>query len=407
MPYISELLNNKIYDSSDSIIGRLEDILINPKNGSFSPLEFLVIKTSPGREIKFVPYDHVENFTTSEISLKHQFPKIAQDGLPPGMAYTYLKKEVLDRQIVDVAGTRVVRVNDLRIGNFDNRVCVLAIDPSFRGLLRRMGFGEAFLGRFIKVNLIDWRQAQLVENAGPLQLNTMAEHLSHLHPADLANIVEDLDVKHGSTLLASLEADEAAKVLEEVDPSWQNILVKYLGPEKASKILPHMSTDEIVDLVKTFSNEEADRFMSEFQEGRAEKIEKLISYPDNTAGGLMTLDYVTVRPDWTVKQVVAEVKKMSPGLRSIVYLYVTQENGQFYGVVSLRRLLVAPQTALIKDIVKVLTSASTLRATDKMEKIIQLMTRYNLYTAAVLDREKKLVGIVTIDDVMRQLFPSA
>lgn len=407
MPYISELLNNKIYDSSDSIVGRLEDILIISKKGSFSPLEFLVVQTLPARDIKFVPYEFVENFTGSEISLKNLFPKIALQQLPPE-PYIYLKRDVLDQQIVDVAGTRVVRVNDLRIGNFDNRTSVLAIDSSFRGLLRRVGLTGNFFGILFKVNLIDWRQAHLLgSRGGALQLNTVAEHLSHLHPADMANIVEELDVKRGSSLLASLEEREAAKVLEEVDPNWQNILLKYLAPEKASKILAHMSPDEIVDLVKTFSEPEARIFLSQVSGGKAESVQKLISYKDNTAGGLMTTELVTVRPECTVAQAIEEVKKVSPTLRSIVYVYVTEADGRFVGVVSLRRLIIAPPEAGIKKLAKQLNLASTLKPSDKIEKIIKFMTRYNLYTAAVLDKEKKLLGIVTIDDVMRQLFPTA
>ncbi len=406
MPYISELLNNKVYDSSDSIAGKLEDILISSKNGSFSPLEYLVVKTIPGREIKFVPYSAVENFTSSEISLKNLFGSIALDRLPD-QPFIYLKKDVLDQQIVDVGGTRVVRVNDLRIGNFDNRTCVLAIDPSFRGLLRRLGLGSSFISSLFKVNLIDWRQAQLFERQGTVQLNTMVEHLAHLHPADLANILEDLDVKHGSRLLESLEEKEAAKVLEEVDPTWQNILVKYLGPEKAGTILNHMSTDEIVDLAKTFTNEESRKFLSQVQGGKAADIAKLAEYPDNTAGGLMTVEYVSARPDWTVSQTIEEVKRQSSDFRSIVYIYVTDDQHKFVGVVSLRRLIAAPPTDVIKNMAKRLTAASVLKPEDKMQKIIRLMTRYNLYTAAVLDEDKRLVGIVTIDDVMRQLFPAA
>lgn len=406
MPYISELLNNKIYDSSDSIVGKLQDILIRPKDGQFSPLEYLVVKTFPDSRLTFVPYEFVENFTGTNITLKNLFAKIALDQLPD-TSFIYLKRDVLDQQIVDVGGTRVVRVNDLRIGNFDNRTCVLAIDPSFRGLLRRLGLEYGIFSSFYKVNLIDWRQAQLLGGSGTLQLNTMAEHLAQLHPADLANIVEELDVKKGSSLLASLDVSEAAKVLEEVDPTWQNILVKYLGPEKASKILAHMSSDEIVDLAKTFTTEESRKFLSEMQGGRAEHIAKLASYPDNTAGGLMTLEFVTVRSDWTVEQAIEEIKKKSSAYRSIVYVYVVDEQGKFYGVVSLRRLITAFAGQTIKHLAKRLSHASVLKAEDKMQKIIELMTRYNLYTAAVLDIDKKLVGVVTIDDVMRQLFPTA
>lgn len=404
MPYISELLHNKISDSSDSVIGKLEDILISPKGGAFSPLEFLVIKTLPDRQIRFVPYNFVENFTSKTISLKNLFSGISMDRLPPG-PYIYLKQEVLDRQIVDVAGTRVVRVNDLRIGNFDNKMCVLGIDSSFRGLLRRLGLEETYLARLFKVQLIDWRQAQLLDK-GPLQVNAMAENLGNMHPADLANIVEELDIKHGSRLLASLDSSRAAKVLEEVDPEVQTVLVKYLGPERAEKILANMSSDELVDLVKTFSAPEARAILAKAGV-RGQALEKLIDYPDNTAGGLMTLDFVNASGDWTVQQTIEEIQRVSDKIRSIVHIYVTDPDGSFKGAVSMRRLILAKKDQLMGQMAKDFPAHSTLKPGDKTQKIIKLMTKYNLYTAAVVDKDKKLVGVVTIDDIMRQLFPTA
>lgn len=162
MPYISQLLNNKIFDSSDAKVGKLDDILILLKEGSFDPLEFLVIKT-PQKQTLFVPYEAVANFSSSQISLKNLFSKIALSELPADKSYVYLKKGVLDKQIVDIVGTRVVRVNDLRIGTVDNKMCVLGIDPSFRGLLRRLGLTNTFLAKPFDVKLIDWRQAKLLE----------------------------------------------------------------------------------------------------------------------------------------------------------------------------------------------------------------------------------------------------
>lgn len=404
MPYISELLNNKITDSSDAVVGKLEDILIEPKEGAFEPLEFLVIKDKSGAR-KFVPYEYVENFTSSQISLKNLFGKIALDELPKEQ-FVALKKEVLDQQIVDVAGTRVVRVNDLRIGNFENKMCVLGIDPSFRGILRRLGLGDSVLVKPFDVKLIDWRQAKLLQGSAELQLDTAADSLSRLHPADLANLVEDLDVKSGSRLLASLESSRAAKVLEEVNPEVQTVLVKYLGPERAGKILNHMSSDELVDLVKTFSEPEARAILARTGP-RGQALEKLIDYPDNTAGGLMTLDYVHARPDWTVQQTIDEIQRVSDKIRSIVHIYVTGEDGKFKGAVSMRRLLLADKGELIGKMAKDFPAHSTLKPHDKIQKIIRLMTKYNLYTAAVIDKEKKLAGVVTIDDIMRHLFPSA
>ncbi|MCX6797265.1 MAG: CBS domain-containing protein, partial [Candidatus Doudnabacteria bacterium] len=393
MPYISELLDNKITDSTESAVGKLKDILIRPKSGQhFPPLEFLEVQKAQDKETVYVPYEFVANFTSSKITLKTIFNKIALPALPES-DFICLKRDVLDKQIVDVAGTRVVRVNDLRIGFVEDKMCVLGIDPSFKGLLRRLNLDETLLGRPFKVKLIDWRQAELLNgtSGAPLQLKTVSENLSHLHPADLANIVEELDIKHGSSLLVSLDVKEAAKVLEELDPRLQKILVKYLGPEAASKIISQMSTDEFTDLVKSFSTQEAGAFLAKIDSLKTKRVEQLIDYPDNTAGGLMTLDFVSVRPDWKVGQAVEEIRKLSSGFRSIVFIYVIDEAGKFYGVVSLRRLLISTPETDISQIFKALPLISTLRPKDKVEKIVRIMTKYNLFTAAVVDDANKLV----------------
>jgi magnesium transporter len=403
MPYISELLHKQVTDSSDSLVGRLEDILISPKNGEFSPLKFLVIRAKD-KTLSFVPFEFVENFNSTEIRLKNLFLNIAKKELPKEI-FIYLKKEVLDRQIVDISGTRIVRVDDLRIGNFEGKMSVLGIDTSFRGLMRRIGLDNFILSKFFKAHFIDWRQAQLLDG-GPLQLNSPGKNFTHLHPADLANIVEELDVKRGTNLLTSLDEKQAAKVLEELDTDQQNIFVKYLGPEKAVKILAEMSSDEITDLAKTFSESEASEFFSKLGI-KSQNIKKLIEYGDNTAGGLMSVEFVSMLTTATAEEAIEEVKKQSPIFRSIFFVYVTDEEGKFEGVVSLRRMITAKQGATMKDLAKNLRSHLILRPTDKIQKIIKLMTRYNLFSAAVVDKNKKLVGVVTIDDVMNQLFPSA
>ncbi|MCL5435467.1 MAG: CBS domain-containing protein [Patescibacteria group bacterium] len=406
MPYISQLLNNKITDSSDEVVGKLQDVLIEHKTGSFAPLEYLAVKTiAANPELVFVPYSLVENFSRDKISLKSLFSKITPAKLTESQ-FTFLKRDILDKQIVDVGGTRVVRVNDLRIGNFENHTCVLGIDASLRGLLRRLGL-EA-LGAFLKrqVGLIDWRQAQLLES-GPLQLNTASEDLGRLHPADLANIVEELDIQQGSKLLEALSEAEAAKVLEELEPNLQAVLIKYLGSEKAGKILARMSSDEIVDLIKTFSSREAQALLLGIGNGRAQSVAKLMHYDDDTAGGLMTTDFVRVDPEWTVSMTVEEIRSQSPKMRSILYVYAASADGAFAGVASMRRLLISPPETLIKKLIKKIPYRSTLRPNDPVRRILKIMTKYNLYAAAVLDREKKILGIVTVDDVLRRLYPSA
>lgn len=404
MPYISHLLNTKIKDSADVIVGKLDDILVVPRTGEYPALEFLAVKMSQDKRTVYVPYEYVENLSREEITLKNLLSTITlQERVAHGLVQ--LRRDVLDQQIVDIKGVRVVRVNDLRIGMFENRMSVLGIDVSFLGLLRRLGMEWMDKPGLFKVNLIDWRQTNFMH--GLLKLDTVQQKMNKLHPADLANIVEDLSVKHGSKLVISLDADAAAQVLEEVDPHLQKILVKYLGPEQVSNIVGRMTDDEIVDLVKMLPRHEARLFLSQVQGGQLKKIEQLLSYPDNTAGGLMTVDFASVRPHWTIREAIEEVKKASPKLRSVLYVYVTGEDGYYFGKFSLRWLVISSPDMKVKEILKHYSPPQPLRPNQKVKDTATIMTKYNLLTAPVLDSKHRLMGIVTIDDVMSHLVPKA
>ncbi len=400
MLYLSQILNSKVTDSSDKAVGRLKDILIKSKAGVYSPLDFLLIKDRQGKEF-CIPYEYVENLSKEEVSLKSLFENIATD--IPDDESTYLMRDVMDQQIVDVAGARVVRVNDLKIGLFENRMSVLGIDVSFRGLMRRLGLTGLDIFNLLPVKLIDWRKAQKVR--GVLKLDTISDELKRLHPADLANIVEDLSLRQSAKLMKTLDVTFAAQIVEEMDPNAQKMLVNYLGPEKAAKIIEKMSPDEIADLIHALSKTEAKHLLSYLQNGKLKKVEKLIKYEEDTAGGLMTPDFMTGRPEWTVKKTIEEIKKLSPSMRSMLYVYVTTEEGVFVGAVSLRRLLTAENKQTLGDLIKRLPNTSTLKTDQKLRSIVHVMTKYNLYTAAVLDENKKMVGMVAIDDVMRHISP--
>lgn len=404
MLYLSQLLDRKVYDSADNVIGRLSDVLIASKPGEYAPVEFLFVKLRGKKGSVYIPYEYVETLSPSDISLRILFNKTPTEKSVADK-YLMLREHVLDKQIVDMAGARVVRVNDLRLGNFDKAMCVLGIDVSTGGLIRRMGLNYFGFFDFLKINLIDWREAQPVH--GSLKLDTIAENLNKLHPADLANIVEDLNMKHSSRLVKSLDARSAAVVLEELDPELQKVLIKYWGPEQSSKILSQMPVEEIVDLMKMLPKEEARRFLSHIKDSKLKKIENLIIYPDNTAGGLMAVDFISIRPDWSVGRAISEIKKASSSNRSILYVYVVDAEENFYGIISLRWLLISPPQKKIRKLLKTPVTHSILHPDDKIEKIIEIMTKYDLFTAAVINDKNKLIGVVTIDEVMRHLFPHA
>lgn len=404
MPYLSQLFDRRVTDSADHFVGTLKDVLIKPKVGKYVPLKFLAIVTPKHKHPIYIPYDVVENFSTEEVSLKVLFRKIRRK-TKISTSYISLRQNVLDQQIVDMSGARVVRVNDLRIGNFAGQMSVLGIDISTKGLMRRLGLGWLDFFNLLKVNLIDWRHAHTVHRA--LKIDTVAQRLNRLHPADLANIIEDLNIKHGSKLVKALDVKAAAKALEEVEPNLQKLLVKYLGPKQASDILSQMSIEEIVDLMRMLPASEAKQYLEKLRNDKKKSVQKLLVYPDDTAGGLMTVDFITVRPDWTAERVIEEIRKASNMMSSLLYVYVTDEGGVFKGVVSLRWLMLASPEKKMSELAKELPPGSSLHVNQQIEEIMNIMTKYDLFTAVVLDHHHKLVGVVAIDDIMRHLVPNA
>lgn len=401
--YLSRLLKTDVTDSSDQVVGRLKDVLIQNRSGKYAPLLFLLVEQKKSHHLMYIPMEYVSNLSKEEISLKNLIGTIPQT--EPEGRYIYLDRDVMDEQIVDLEGARVVRVNDLRIAMFENVMCVLGIDVSFRGILRRLRLTWMDIFSVFKVQLIDWSKTRMVK--GTVKLDTVSDALVELHPADLANIIEDLTVKQGSKLVDALDAKAAAQVMEEMDPAMQKMIIKYLGPERAHDIVEKMSVDETVDLLQMLPKAEAKKFLSYLQESTSKKVSNLIEYPDDTAGGLMTTEYVEAEPDWTVEQVVAEVRRLSANFRSLLYVYVTDANDTFLGAISVRNLLLAKPVDTVRMIMKVVPESSILTVGLKIKEIIEVMTKYNLFMAAVVDEKKRLVGVVTIDDVMRHLAPHA
>ena len=195
--YLSKILGAKIQDSADRTMGALKDIVIRPQPGTYAPLQALCVKDRKSKKIFYLPYHYVENIGVGEMSLNILQEKIIEYKLT--QEDILLLRDVMDQQIVDTAGARVVRVNDLKLGEVEGEMCVLGIDISTRGLLRRLGLTKTGLFNWLHVDLIDWQQAQPVK--GILKLETLSRDLVKLHPADLANIVEKLNVKQGRALV--------------------------------------------------------------------------------------------------------------------------------------------------------------------------------------------------------------
>ena len=401
MLFFSDLLGLKILDQAENKPGHLEDVVIDiVSDEDYPSISGVVIKS--GGTKKYIASSHIESFSNQCVLLNKNADETISE-IPGDGRLIFLKDSVLDKQIVDLAGIRVVRVNDLEFGMVKGRMSLVAIDIGKLGILRRLGL--SFIFKMLKPELLEWKNVQLVGDK--LQLFIGVKEIVKLHPADIANIIEKLNLNQQSELLQAMDQKTAARVLEELEPEIQKILVQNLGPERAASILQKMSIDELVDLMQILPDRKTGEFISSLPSESTQKVKKIIEYDENTAGGLMTTEYMSGFPENTVAEVTDQIKKASQSHRGMYFVYVVDGQNNFYGVISLRGLIVAGKDEKLKDLVDAENLIPTAKVNQDVLQVASLMTKYNLLSVAVLDDDSKLLGVVTVDDIMRHFVPHA
>lgn len=400
MIFFAHYLNAEVIDSTEKTVGHLRDMIARAGE-SYPIIEAIVIRESHSRKNVFIPISAIENFGYPEITLKARYEKIEK--YTPSENDFWLYKDIIDKQIVDVAGTRVVRVNDVQLGKVEDSLRVLAIDIGAKGLLRRIGMDKWKIFKFFEPKLIDWKNVQLIN--GSLRLKTISADLQKLHAADLANIVEELAPRQGLSLLNALEPEKAAKVFQELNPVQRRFVIDLLGEQQAKTMLENVPIDDLVDFIKTLSFKESNRILSYLKQEKRQTVEKFIEYPNDTAGGLMTSDFVKVDPEWTVGETINYLKQVSKKFRSLFFIYLTDSEDKLLGVVSVRTLIVKDLIDPLKKVMKSLKKIHVVHPNTSVKRVAEIMTKYNLFSIAVTDKNHKLVGIITVDDVMRCLMP--
>lgn len=402
MLFFSAILGGEIKDQADVVVGKVEDVVIKITESGF-PRVFGVMIVDKQKAKKMIPAVHIETFGKDYLTLKNTLDE-AVLSVPDDKSLVPLKEVVLDRQIVDMAGIRVVRVNDLQFGIVQGQMCLVALDIGKLGLLRRLGLGGLNFFNFLEPELLEWKNVRLLGDK--LQLSMNSKEMIKLHPADIANIIEKLNLNQGSELLQSLDKKTAAQVLEELEPQLQKILVQNLGADRAVSVMQKMSIDELVDLLQMLPDYKSKEIMQSLPSDSTQKVKKILEFDEDTGGGLMTTEYVSALLGNTVKEVVEKIKKSYQSHSSVYFVYIIDEGSVFKGVVSVRKLLVSEPGQTMKELVSGENKATATPNQDILE-IAALMTKYNLTSVAVLDEHKKMLGVITVDDVMRHFVPHA
>ena len=408
MVYISDLTGKSVADLDGERIGSVEDIIASVHSEIPHP-KIVAIVVKRQRDSLLVPYSDIAVLIAPAIPLNRRLRDIVP--YHPQEHDLYLVRDVLDKQIIDTDGMRVVRVNDLELARVNGHIYVANVDIGGLGLLRRLGLAKAAtslanrLGRPFPLGVISWDDVELLPGDQPIRLKVPGERMADLHPADLAEIISDLGRVESNRFLESLDVKTVADTLEEIEPDFQASLIEAMPDERVADVLEEMAPDEAADLLGELSEDRSQELLNLMEREEAEDVRKLLAYPEDSAGGIMTTEYVSVSAALTAQQVMRLLRSSANEAETIFYVYVIDNTGSLEGVISLRDLVLAePETPVGEFMARRLVTADLL---DSQDDVAQAIAKYNLLAVPVVDESRRLHGIVTADDALDKIIPTA
>ena len=408
MAYMSDLMGKPVADVDGEYVGNLEDLIACIRGEMPHPIVVaLVVKRSGG--MLMIPFSDVVVLVAPAIPLA----KRVKDIVPyqPAESDLFLARDVLDKQIIDTDGVRVVRVNDLELARVNSHFYVANVDVGGMGLLRRLGLAkpaQSLMGRFkreLPPSFISWDEMEFLPGDQPMRLKVSGQRISELHPADLAEIISDLNRSESGKLLDSLDAKTVADTLEEVEPDFQASLVEGMTDEKVADVLDEMAPDEAADLLAELPEGRSEDLLNLMEREEAEDVRKLLTYPDNSAGGIMTTEFVAVSPNLTAAETLAVLRQTAQDAENMFYVYVADDAMHLLGVFSLKDLVLAKPDTCVTEFMH--TRVMTVNLLDSQDDVAQAVSKYNLVALPVVDNEKRLHGIITADDALDKIIPTA
>ncbi len=409
MPYVSQLIGKPVTDLDGTRVGRIREIIASVKGGMHHP-EVVALEVRAGRRSLLVPFSEVAVLVAPAVPLVHKLSSIKR--YTPAENDLFLMRDILDQQIIDVNDVRVVRVNDIELARVNGTFYVANVDAGRTGLLRRLGLLRFFPGRGrtgpgakAPAGFIPWDVVEPISKNRKLRLKVPGDKISELHPADLAELISDLNRVDGSKLLESLDPKTAAETLEEVEPDFQASLVKGMPDQRVADVLEEMAPDEAADLLAELPQERSKSLLRLMEKEEAADVRKLLTYPDDTAGGIMTTEYITVSAARTAAQAMTAIRQEASEAETIFYVYVTDRKGHLDGVFSLKELVLAEPKTMVSAFMH--SRVLSVNLGDSQDVVAQVVSKYNLLAVPVVDDEGRLHGIVTADDALDKIIPTA
>lgn len=408
--FFSSLLGAEVYWPTGRLVGRVSDLLVD-LDRALPEVAYVVYRRPWSLDQCSVPWDQVRNVQPTAVTLKINIepsPILPPASRPPSLIL--LRDFLLDKQIVDINGAKVVRVNDLRFVSSLGKLLLVQVDVGLRGLLRRLGFERQVVGfcqwffdHTLREKLIDWHYVQPLADADRLRLQIPMTKLAELHPADLADIMEDMDVHERAAVVSSLDMEVIADALEEMDPKVQVSIIEGLEPDKAADIIEEMSVDEAADLIADLPKQTANEILEELNDEYEEQVKELLAHDEDEAGGLMTTQFAALTPDKTIVDALAHIKREADEIDVIYYTYVVDSEFRLLGVVNMRELLTNEIFTPLERIMT--TRVITAKLDDDAEHLGHLFGKYGFRGIPVVDENNRLKGVIRFKALLEILAP--
>jgi magnesium transporter len=404
---LSEILGATVVDSTGAVAGRVREVALSPQEDP-NRISLLVVKTREGERVLAASQIGAINGDVRALVGTSELPPFSS---PEG--YFLLDRDLLDQQIIDVNGRKVVRVNDVDIlieaANQHLILKIGAVDVGVRGFVRRIMKGLVpanalrSLTNQIPPKLIPWEFVDLIEvdPARRVKLKISHDKLGKMHPADIADIVEDLSPAEREAIFETLDEEVAAEALEEVEPKLQRSIVESLDEARAADIVEEMDPDAAADLLGDLTEEKSDAILEEMEQEQREEVEELLEFQENTAAGRMNTEYLVVGVRASVFDAIQALRMFEGDVSSVVTIYVIDDTAKLVASVPLQALvLAAPQSLLLESAAQPLV---TCHPDTKESEVAELFDKYNLLSLPVVDDSGAMVGVITADDVIALL----
>jgi CBS domain-containing protein/sporulation protein YlmC with PRC-barrel domain len=396
MLYFSEIVGKKVYTEDEIQIGRLDDLIFLAAE---SPIVTkIIVKDKAGQKL-IISTDYVQKINKDLIIEKEFLVAYLEEN------ELFLVKNLLDKQIIDIKGNKIVRVNDVALHEDKDKLSIAGVDIGILGIFRRLRVGaENFykIASLFKIKLasqfLSWADIQPLELIrGNVKLRKKEEKLERVRPEDLADYLERTNVINARKFLRILDTEKAAEVVGNLNINYQTSLFKNFKTEKAAKIISFLDPDEAVDVLLTLSKKKREEVMEQLNSKIKDKILHLFKLSKEPIGALVTTEYLTAGPEDTVRQVIDRIKKETSDFSSLYSIYVVNQEKQLIGVISLPEIL---RQDLDTPFYKFMTqNLVVIHLTTPVEIAMKKFLKYRLSSLPVINQEKRIEGLVNLDDI--------